>query len=132
VANSLVIVESPAKAKTIKKFLGKGYEVESSMGHIRDLPATKFGIDIENDFTPSYQIIAKRRNLIKKLAEKAKKSDKVYLAPDPDREGEAIAWHLAEAHQRRKGQGSAGTPHSRQNRRIRTQSAALEKDSPRT
>jgi len=97
VANSLVIVESPAKAKTIKKFLGKGYEVESSMGHVRDLPASKFGIDIENDFAPTYQVIAQRRSLIKKLAEKAKKSDKVYLAPDPDREGEAIAWHLFEA-----------------------------------
>lgn len=96
-ARNLVIVESPAKAKTIKKFLGKGYDVESSMGHVRDLPAKKFGIDIEKDFAPTYQIIAGRRSLIKKLSEKAKKSDAVYLAPDRDREGEAIAWHLAQA-----------------------------------
>jgi len=97
VARSLVIVESPAKAKTIKKFLGKGYDVESSMGHVRDLPAKKFGIDIENDFTPTYHVISRQRSLIKKLSEKAKKSDAVYLAPDRDREGEAIAWHLAQA-----------------------------------
>ncbi len=96
-ARNLVIVESPAKAKTIKKFLGKEYEVESSMGHVRDLPPRKFGIDIENDFTPTYQVISSRRSLIKKLSEKSKKSDSVYLAPDRDREGEAIAWHLAQA-----------------------------------
>ena len=96
-ANSLVIVESPAKAKTIKKFLGKGYDVESSMGHVRDLPASKFGIDIEHGFKPSYQVIATRKALIKKLVAKAKKCDFVYLAPDRDREGEAIAWHLAQA-----------------------------------
>ena len=94
---NLVIVESPAKAKTIKKFLGKGFEVESSMGHVRDLPARKFGIDVENNFTPTYEVIAERKALIKKLADIAKKSDAVYLAPDPDREGEAIAWHLAQA-----------------------------------
>jgi len=97
VARSLVIVESPAKAKTIKKFLGKGYDVESSMGHVRDLPAKKFGIDIEADFAPTYRIITGRRSLIKKLSDKAKKADAVYLAPDRDREGEAIAWHLAQA-----------------------------------
>ena len=96
-ARSLVIVESPAKAKTIKKFLGKGFDVESSMGHVRDLPERKFGIDIENDFTPTYEVIAQRKTLVRKLAAKAKESDAVYLAPDPDREGEAIAWHLAQA-----------------------------------
>jgi len=97
VPRSLVIVESPAKAKTIKKFLGKGFDVESSMGHVRDLPEKKFGIDIENDFTPTYEVIAQRKTLVRKLADKAKESDVVYLAPDPDREGEAIAWHLAQA-----------------------------------
>jgi len=96
VANNLVIVESPAKAKTIKKFLGRGYEVESSMGHVRDLPAKEFGIDIDKDFQPSYQVLKGRAGLVKKLTTKAKKSDAVYLAPDRDREGEAIAWHLAE------------------------------------
>ena len=96
-ARSLVIVESPAKAKTIKKFLGKGFDVESSMGHVRDLPEKKFGIDIEHDFAPTYQVITGRRSLIKRLSEKAKSSDSVFLAPDRDREGEAIAWHLAQA-----------------------------------
>jgi len=96
VARNLVIVESPAKAKTIKKFLGRGYDVESSMGHVRDLPAKEFGIDIEKGFKPTYRVLRGRASLVKKLAEKARKSDAVYLAPDRDREGEAIAWHLAE------------------------------------
>ena len=91
----LVIVESPAKAKTIQKYLGKDYEVMASNGHIRDLPKSKFGIDLENGYTPQYIEIAGKETLVKTLKREAKKSDKVYLATDPDREGEAISWHLA-------------------------------------
>ncbi|MCR4614870.1 MAG: type I DNA topoisomerase [Clostridiales bacterium] len=93
--SNLVIVESPAKAKSIKKYLGSGYEVASSMGHIRDLPAAKLSVDVKNDFEPKYAIIKGKENLVATLQEKAKKSDKVFLAADPDREGEAISWHLA-------------------------------------
>ena len=92
---NLVIVESPAKAKTIKKYLGSGYEVMASMGHIRDLPKSKLGIDFENGFLPQYQSMADKKDIIKKLKAEAQKSDMVYLATDPDREGEAISWHLA-------------------------------------
>ena len=91
----LVIVESPAKAKTIGKYLGKDYEVTASMGHIRDLPASQLGIDIEHDFEPDYKPIRGKEALIRELKEAAKESDTVYLATDPDREGEAISWHLA-------------------------------------
>ncbi len=91
----LVIVESPAKAKTIKKYLGRGYEVVASMGHVRDLPKSKLGIDIENNFEPQYINIKGKGPLIKSLKKEASKCDKVYLATDPDREGEAISWHLA-------------------------------------
>ena len=91
----LLIVESPAKATTIKKILGKDYEVQASQGHIRDLPKSKLGIDIENDFEPQYINIRGKAELIKMLKKEASKADKVYLATDPDREGEAIAWHLA-------------------------------------
>jgi DNA topoisomerase-1 len=94
---SLVIVESPAKAKTINKFLGKNYTVKASMGHVRDLPKGSIGIDIENEFKPKYQTIRGRGNTIATLKKAAKTAEKVYLAPDPDREGEAIAWHLVEA-----------------------------------
>ncbi|MGE5329235.1 MAG: type I DNA topoisomerase [Deltaproteobacteria bacterium] len=94
-AEYLVIVESPAKAKTIGKFLGKGYKIEASMGHIRDLPKSTLGVDIENDFAPKYIPIRGKGDLIKKLKKMAKNSDKVFLATDPDREGEAISWHLA-------------------------------------
>ncbi|MFA6941546.1 MAG: type I DNA topoisomerase [Clostridiaceae bacterium] len=94
-AQNLVIVESPAKAKTIAKYLGKNYKVEASMGHIRDLPKSQLGVDIENNFTPKYITIRGKGDLLKKLRSEAKKSDKVYLATDPDREGEAISWHLA-------------------------------------
>ncbi len=90
----LVIVESPAKAKTIQKYLGKDYVVKSSYGHIRDLPKTKMGVDIEHDFQPSYVIPAKARARVKELKAEAKKADIVYFATDEDREGEAIAWHL--------------------------------------
>ena len=93
--SKLVIVESPAKAKTIKKYLGRGYEVIASMGHVRDLPKTKMGVDIEHDFEPQYINIKGKGGLIKELKAAAKKCDTVYLAADPDREGEAISWHLA-------------------------------------
>ena len=90
----LVIVESPAKAKTIGKFLGKKYSVKASMGHVRDLPRSQFGVDTEHEFTPKYITIRGKGDLIKELKAAAKKADKIILAPDPDREGEAIAWHL--------------------------------------
>ncbi|NCD24460.1 MAG: DNA topoisomerase I, partial [Deltaproteobacteria bacterium] len=92
----LIIVESPAKIKTIKKFLGDGYEVEASVGHVRDLPTKTLGVDEEHDFTPDYQIIPGKTKVVGKLKSAAKNADTVYLAPDPDREGEAIAWHVAE------------------------------------
>ncbi|MEG0285154.1 MAG: type I DNA topoisomerase [Vagococcus sp.] len=91
----LVIVESPAKAKTIEKYLGRNYKVVASVGHIRDLPKSKMGIDIENNYEPGYINIRGKGPVIKELKKYAKKADKVYLAADPDREGEAIAWHLA-------------------------------------
>lgn len=93
--SNLVIVESPAKAKTIKKYLGPGYDVVASMGHIRDLPKTKLGVDIEHHFEPKYLPIKGKEELIKQLKESAGESERVYLATDPDREGEAISWHLA-------------------------------------
>jgi DNA topoisomerase-1 len=92
----LIIVESPAKIKTLKKFLGSDYLIESSIGHIRDLPEKEFGIDIENDFEPKYTIMTDKKEVISKLQKAAKQCDTVYLAPDPDREGEAIAWHITE------------------------------------
>ena len=92
---NLVIVESPAKAKTISKYLGKNYTVEASMGHVRDLPKSKLGVDIEDNFTPKHITIRGKGELIAKLKKAAKKADKIYLATDPDREGEAISWHLA-------------------------------------
>jgi len=95
-AKSMVIVESPTKAKTINKYLGPSYLVHSSMGHIRNLPSRKLGVDVEDDFKPQYSIIAKRKEFITKLKKEIKKVDHVYLAPDMDREGEAIAWHLCE------------------------------------
>jgi len=93
--SKLVIVESPSKAKTIQKYLGSGYHVMASMGHIRDLPQSKIGIDIDNNFEPQYINIKGKSDLIKKLKEQAAQSDAVLLATDPDREGEAISWHLA-------------------------------------
>ena len=94
--SNLVIVESPAKAKTIQKYLGTGYEVIASMGHVRDLPKSKLGVDVDNGFTPQYLEMKGKEDVIKDLKKKAKKSDCVYLATDPDREGEAISWHLAQ------------------------------------
>lgn len=93
--SKLVIVESPAKAKNIKKYLGKGYDVIASMGHVRDLPSAKLSVDVKNDFEPKYAIIKGKEKLVKELKQKADESEKVFLAADPDREGEAISWHLA-------------------------------------
>jgi DNA topoisomerase-1 len=90
----MVIVESPAKARTVGRFLGRGYRVEASVGHVRDLPANRMGVDIEHDFNPRYVIPSKKKEVVKKLRGQAGKASEVYLATDPDREGEAIAWHL--------------------------------------
>lgn len=96
-SKSMVIVESPAKAKTINKYLGSSYFVRSSIGHVRDLPSKDLGVDVENKFTPTYRIIPSRKEIVNKLREEVKKVDSVYLASDRDREGEAIAWHLCKA-----------------------------------
>lgn len=93
---ALVIVESPAKAKTVNRYLGSGYLVKASMGHVCDLPKTKLGVDIKNDFKPTYQIIPERRRLVAELRKLAKECEKVILAADPDREGEAISWHISQ------------------------------------
>ena len=93
--SKLVIVESPAKAKNIKGYLGRGYEVVASMGHVRDLPAARLSVDIENDFAPKYEVIKGKEDFVQKLKKKASDAEYVYLATDPDREGEAISWHLA-------------------------------------
>ena len=96
-AKKLIIVESPAKTKTLKGFLGNDYQIEASMGHVRDLPERKLSIDIENDFAPTYVIIPERKDVVARLRAAAKNASEVYLASDPDREGEAISWHLQEA-----------------------------------
>jgi DNA topoisomerase I len=95
-AKALVVVESPAKAKTINKYLGKDYKVVASMGHVRDLPKSKLGVDVDEGFEPSYEVIAARRKVLADLKAEAKKADEIFVATDPDREGEAIGWHLAE------------------------------------
>lgn len=95
-SKNLIIVESPAKVKTIKKFLGKDYLVEASVGHIRDLPKKTLGVSEDGNFQPEYEIIYGKKKVVTKLQQSAKKSDQIFLAPDPDREGEAIAWHIAE------------------------------------
>ena len=92
----LVIVESPAKAKTIGKYLGKNYVVEASIGHVRDLPKSQLGVDTDNNYNPKYITIRGKGDLIDKLKKEAKKSDRIFLATDPDREGEAISWHLSQ------------------------------------
>ncbi len=94
-ANKLVIVESPAKAKTIGKFLGRGYKVEASQGHVRDMPKSQIGVDIENNFEPKYITIRGRGEILSRIRKEARTASKIYLATDPDREGEAISWHLA-------------------------------------
>ena len=93
-AKNLVIVESPTKARSIGKMLGSNYKVMATIGHLRDLPKSKFGVDIENNFEPEYIKVRGRAKTINELKKEADKADKVYLATDPDREGEAISWHL--------------------------------------
>ena len=93
--SNLVIVESPAKANTIKKYLGGDFDVVASKGHIRDLPAAKLSVDVKNNFAPKYALIKGKEKLVKELKDKVDVSEAVYLAADPDREGEAISWHLA-------------------------------------
>jgi DNA topoisomerase-1 len=95
-AKALVVVESPAKAKTINKYLGRNYKVVASMGHVRDLPKSKLGVDVDEGFEPSYEVIASRKKVLKELKDGAKGADEIFIATDPDREGEAIGWHLAE------------------------------------
>src|SRR5258708_17240687 len=102
-AKSLVIVESPAKAKTINKYLGKDYVVKASLGHIKDLPKRDLAVDVEHDFEPRYEVIESKKKLIGELKAAAKKVDEIYLAADPDREGEAICFHLQEELQDKKG-----------------------------
>src|SRR3984885_11250435 len=101
-SKNLVIVESPAKAKTIGKYLGKQYVVKASLGHVKDLPKKDLSVDVEHDFTPVYEVIEGKRKLIQELKAAAKGVDSVYLAADPDREGEAICFHLQEELQDRK------------------------------
>ncbi|HEX2326500.1 MAG TPA: DNA topoisomerase, partial [Chloroflexota bacterium] len=93
----LVIVESPAKAKTIEKFLGRGYAVKASLGHVRDLPKRRLGVDVEHEFEPSYVVPKEKKEFVKELAQEARNASELLLATDPDREGEAIAWHLTQA-----------------------------------
>jgi DNA topoisomerase-1 len=95
-AKALVVVESPAKAKTINKYLGRDYKVVASMGHVRDLPKSKLGVDVDDGFEPSYEVIASRKKVLRELKDEAKKASEIFVATDPDREGEAIGWHLAE------------------------------------
>ena len=96
-SKSLIIVESPAKARTLQRYLGKSFDVKASVGHIRDLPVKTLGVDVEHDFQPKYVTIRGKGKIINELRSAAKKAEAIYLAPDPDREGEAIAWHIAEA-----------------------------------
>src|SRR5438128_11562032 len=93
----LVIVESPTKARTVGRFLGRDYNVEASIGHVRDLPANRLGVDVEHGFAPRYVVPAKKKEGVKRLKLQAREATDVYLATDPDGEGEAISWHLAEA-----------------------------------
>src|SRR3989344_1226358 len=92
---SLVIVESPTKARTLSRFLDKDYQIEASMGHVRDLPKSKLGVDIEHDFQPQYVVPRDKRKVVESLKHLAEKVEQIILATDPDREGEAIAWHVA-------------------------------------
>ncbi|RJR16967.1 MAG: hypothetical protein C4582_13680 [Desulfobacteraceae bacterium] len=93
---NLLIVESPAKAKTIRKYLGADFRIMASVGHVKDLPTNRLGVDLSKGFVPEYVIIKGKEKVLKELKSAAKESEKIYLAPDPDREGEAIAWHIAE------------------------------------
>ena len=96
-SGKLVIVESPAKARTVGRFLGKGYTVKASVGHVRDLLRSRLSVDVENDFEPTYRVPNEKRPVVKEIKEAASKAAEIYLATDPDREGEAIAWHLMHA-----------------------------------
>src|SRR5215510_5517487 len=95
-AKALVIVESPAKARTIKKYLGAGFTVKASIGHVKDLPKSRLGVDVSNGFEPEYVVLRDKKKVISEIRAAAETVEQVYLAPDPDREGEAIAWHIAE------------------------------------
>ncbi len=95
-AKSLLIVESPAKARTLKGYLGKDFRVEASVGHVKDLPKNELGVDVDRGFEPQYGVIRGKGKVLQQLKKAAQEADVVYLAPDPDREGEAIAWHIAE------------------------------------
>ena len=95
-SKALVVVESPTKVRTIKKYLGENYNVAATVGHIKDLPAKEIGIDIEHDFKPDYDLIPGKQKVISELKKAAGDAEDIYLAPDPDREGEAIAWHTSE------------------------------------
>src|SRR5438105_1241297 len=95
-AKKTLIVESPTKAKTISRYLGPGFTVVSTVGHIRDLPKSKLGVDLENNFEPQYETIAGKTKVIANLKAAVKDADEIFLAPDPDREGEAIGWHVAQ------------------------------------
>ena len=106
-SKSLVIVESPAKAKTIGKYLGKDFTVKASLGHIKDLPKNEIAVDVEHDFRPSYVVIEGKKKLMDELRKAARESDAIYLAADPDREGEAICYHLQEELTPKKGDGPA-------------------------
>src|SRR5213594_2523349 len=101
-AKNLVIVESPAKARTLGKYLGRNYQVKASIGHVMDLPKSKFGVDIERDFAPEYHVIQGKAKVLEEIKKAAQDKENVYLAPDPDREGEAIAWHIAQKLGRRR------------------------------
>ena len=109
--NSLIIVESPTKVKTIRKYLGPEYDVRASVGHVKDLPKNKLGIDPEKGFEPTYLVMDSKKKVIAELKKAASKAEQILLAPDPDREGEAIAWHIAEEIRQEKNQsgGSSST-----------------------
>src|SRR3954451_183414 len=107
---ALVIVESPAKAKTINKYLGRQYVVKASLGHIKDLPKRDLAVDVENGFRPNYVVIEGKKKLMQELRDAAKKVDSIYLAADPDREGEAICWHLQEELRSKKNPIEDGAP----------------------
>src|ERR1700733_1505848 len=106
-AKALVIVESPGKVKAINKYLGKNFVVKASLGHIKDLPKRDLAVDVENGFRPKYEVIEGKKKLMQELRDAAKKADNIYLAADPDREGEAICWHLQEELQERTSGGKA-------------------------
>ncbi|MCK4426357.1 MAG: DNA topoisomerase I, partial [Deltaproteobacteria bacterium] len=99
----LVIVESPTKVRTLKRYLGKDFDIKASVGHVKDLPKKRLGVNVEDNFRPEYEIIRGKSKIIKELKSAASKVDDIYLAPDPDREGEAIAWHIAEELQNKRG-----------------------------